>query len=162
MFSRLLRRADRRDIFRYWDGKRYRYADPLVVWQKLWSDTTVDPNIDFQLATGIDSDGNSVEYESDAERRVLEMIRNLFGVRQWTESEYGLTVRETFTLMWEFLRYINDLKKKHAPLRIPSQPSDSKSSEEESITPPEPDLSSTPTESTGEDPASSSKQSVVL
>lgn len=162
MFSRLLRRKSRRDIFRYWDGKQYRYADPLVIWQKLWSDPTVDPNVDFTLATGIDSDGNATEYDADAERRVLEMIRNLFGVRQWTESSYGLTVRETFTLMWEFLRYINDLKKKHAPLPTQSPRSDWKSSEKESITPPEPDSSSTPTESTEEDPASSSKRSVVL
>lgn len=161
MFSRLFRRADRRDIFRYWDGKRYRYADPLVVWHDIWSDPNVDPAVDFQAATGIGSDGSQVEYDAEAEQRVLAMIRKVFGVQQWSEKVKGLTVRETFILMWGFLTYVNGLKKKHAPLQMPSQPSVLESSASPSTTEPEPALSSMPTESTGDAPDLSSKPSAA-
>lgn len=162
MFSRFFRRHERRDIFAYWDGQSQRQIDPLVAWRALWEDPDVDPKLDFQLATGLDEQGRAVDYDPAAQDRVAALVRKIFDVQPWSEKTAGLTVNETFQLLWSFLRYINELKKKRGPTPTSSPPTESRPSDGDSITPPESASSSIRNESTSDAPPPSSKRSVVL
>ena len=161
MFA-FLRRDSRRDIFQYWDGSKYRRCDPLVAWRALWEDPEVDPKLDFELATGLNAQGESVDYDPAAQDRVIGLIRKIFDVTAWTETTAGLTVNETFALLWEFLRYVNAMKKKREQTPMQSPPTELKSSADASTTPPDLDSSSTKDESTSAEQPSTSKRSVVL
>lgn len=152
----------RRDIFRYWDGQQWRYCDPLVVWRQLFEDPTVDAAIDFRLATGVDANGQPCDYDPEAQDRVLQLIRRTLDVAPWSEKSRGLTVGETFELLWKFFQYVNDMKKKRDLLLTQSPPTDSESSEDPSTMPPDSGSSSTKSESKSDEQPSFSKRSVVL
>lgn len=163
MWSSIIRRASRRDIYRYWDGSRWRARDPLVAWRAIWEDPDVDPKIDFELATGLNSRGENVEYNPESQDKVLAMIRRIFDVEQFSESHpRGLTINETFALLWDFLRYANSLKKKPSPTPTPSPPTGSESSDGSSTTRPASDSSSTRSEPTSAEPPKPLKRSVAL
>lgn len=160
MFS-FFRRKSRREIYPYWDGQKQRFVDPVVAWRAMWEDPDCNPEADFGPATGIDSQGRPAEFDPASQDKVLAMIRRMFGVKSWSENVAGLTVNETFELLWDFLRYMDSLKKKRDRSLTPSPPTDSTSSEE-STTPPESDLSSTNPELRSDEQPSSSKRSVRL
>jgi hypothetical protein len=154
----------RLDIYHFWDGARWRAVDPLVAWRTMWEHPLCDPDRDFGPATGYGPSGETISYDPQAQDRVLAMARDMFGVSPWTESQPGLTINETFSLLWDFLGYMESLKKKRSPLPTTSAHSGSTSSPptDSSITPPESDLSSIELESRSDASSSSSKRSVQL
>jgi len=165
-FLRFWNRNRRRQIFRYWDGKRTRVLDPLAAWRQLWEDPDCSPERDFGPACGIAPNGQSMDYDPAAQDRVLTLARKMFGVEPWTEkTPRGLTVNETFELLWGFMSYMDGLKKKRDQLLTSSARSDSTSSvptSESLTTPSESDSSSiSPGSSLGEQPVSA-KHSVQL
>ena len=137
---------------------KWRAVDPLQAWRLMWSHPTCNPEKDFGPATGTFPD----KFEPDAQDRVLGMIRDMFGVKPWTENSPGLTIDESLNLLWDFIKYMNDLKKKPNTTPTPSAPTESKSSEAESAMPPSSDSYSTKSEFSDDEHWSSSKQSVQL
>lgn len=161
MFNWLRNR--RRNIFTFWDGTRRRSIDPAVAWRVMWEQTDCDPTRDFGPATGIGSDGEDVPFDPAAQDRVLAMARLMFGLQPYSDSQPGLTVQETFGVLWDFLRYMDVLKKKRAPSPTPSRHTASASSEmEASTTRPASDSSSTSNEPSPAEPSSSCKRSYQL
>ena len=156
MFNWLLQK--RRRIFRFWDGSRWRAVDPLRAWRLLWNHPTCSPEKDFGPATGAHPD----KFEPDAQDRVLGMIQDMFGVKPWSEDTPGLTIDETLNLLWDFIRYMNDLKKKPNTTPTMSAPTESESCKEDSTTPCMSDSFSTKNECNDDAPLSSSRQSVRL
>ena len=152
----------RRNIFRYWDGSRTRAIDPAVAWRMMWEHPECDPNRDFGPATTVGPDNTHVEFDGAAQDRVLSMIRDMFHVKAYAEDSPGLTIDETFGLLWSFMKYMEGLKKKRGPLPTMSAPSASSSSDESSITPQESDSASIESESRSAEPLSSSKRSYQL
>src|SRR3990167_1585100 len=150
MFGWYRQRA--RNIFHFWDGTKRRAIDPAVAWRKMWEDDDCNPQRDFGPACGIGSDGSPVTFEAAAQERVLGMARRMFGIQAWSETPPGLTIDETFSLLWSFLGYMDQLKKKRAPLPPTSQPTDQVSSEETSTTRPSSDSNSTGHSSTSAEP----------
>ena len=58
----------------------------------------------------------------EAENRLREMTRKVFGVKEWTEPQPGLTVDETDQLLSRFMQFCADLKKKRNSSRTQSPP----------------------------------------
>jgi len=109
---------DPRGIFSFWDGKRWRHADPFVVARKLWAVEIPDnaiPNIKGPL----------VPFESESSRRLIQSgigsqiergysevssaVRAAFGVVPLREG--GLTEAECDDLLQRFENYMGDVKK---------------------------------------------------
>jgi hypothetical protein len=154
-------RRRRCNIFRFHDGIRNRAIDPLVAWRAMWEHPTCNPNSDFEPAVGIAPDGSPSKYDPAAQDRVLDMAREMFALRAYSEDSPGLTIEETFNLLWSFMNYMNALKKKPAVSPTPSAASASGSSQP-STTPPESASSSTSSELRSDEPSPSSKRSVRL
>jgi len=156
-------RESRRQLFRYWDGKKKRRIDPLPAWRMMFDNPDCIPDDDFGPATGVNAEGNEIAFDGEAQDRVLNMTRKMFGVKEWSESSGGLTANETLDLLWSFMGYMSELKKRDDRTRTRPAPSASESSPEEtSPTSSESDLSSTKEEPTSDEPQESSKRSVQL
>jgi len=95
----------------------------------------------------MDGKGNDVPFDVEAHARVLVLIAKIFDVKPWEEGKGGLTVEQMFMLQTEYLVYMNELKKKRDRLQQSLRRSAGKSSEPTPTTPPEQELSSTPTTS---------------
>lgn len=157
-------RQRQRAIYRYWDGQRTRAIDPLIAWRKMWEHPTCRPQDDFGPATGMNADGTATPFEQEALDRVLSMAREMFDLRQFSETSPGLTIDETLSVLWTFIAFMNALKKKRAPLPTTSPPTESSSSAlpGESTMPHSSDSPSTENVSTSDVPSSSSKRSIHL
>lgn len=157
------RRLSNRKIFRYWDGSRERACDPGEAWRAMWSHPECSPQNDFGPAMG-EFPGD--EYDDAAHKaaldRVLRMTREMFGVLPWTENSSGLTVAETLSLLWDFLRYMDTLKKKRDQSLMTSEHTVSESSQPPSTIPFGSGSVSIETGSRSDAPSSSSKRSVRL
>lgn len=150
-------RSTRREIFTYWDGERERRLDPLVAWRQLWGDTECNPQRDFGPATGASGE----PYDPEAMDRVLALIEKMFGSKPWDEkTDKGLTVNERLSLLWAYLGYMTELKKKqgHSQTQSPATDSESSPTTSEPITPPVSDSSSMPAASTSDEQPSSSTE----
>lgn len=116
----LLFRRDERELFRYWDGQKQRSIDPVASYRAIWSDPECNLLTDATTARNpIKPDGAAFYPISEvyaAEDRLREMTRRIFGVKEWSEDQPGLTVDETDALLNSFLAYCADLKKKRNPL----------------------------------------------
>lgn len=94
-----------RQIFSYWDGRRVRKADPLVVYRKLDN----DPEFDWETHPEmIDSgeDGladNAMEITANA-------VKRAFNVEPFDGAK-GLTENECIGLLVQFVDYLTALKK---------------------------------------------------
>lgn len=170
--QRRRRELARREIFQYHDGLQERSIDPMAAWETLWHGShQVDPREDFALATGYDTDdgGNPVKLKletdaqqrqaADARKRVTVLVCDMFHVLPYSQyGKPGLTFSEMTDLLFAFLIYMGDLKKKHDYLPMQPQPSGSKSSPPaNSTTECESDSSSINDEPTTDEPQPSSK-----
>lgn len=103
-----------REIFRYWDGARWRAIDPMVAHRAIWA--TPDWLQDAKVATNPISDTGEPFYPAamvlEAEDRLRNMVRQVFDVEAWTEDTPGLTLLETDKLLTDFIAFCDDLKKK--------------------------------------------------
>lgn len=129
------RRANRRDIFSFWDGTKCRTIDPLVAWHAIWADMQCD--FKTKLEPAMDGD-------PEATAAVADLTRRVFGIQTYDDGQ-GLTQIEVLEVLGRFLLFMRELKKKHARMRTPLLPTDSTSSEtqDDSTTPPAPGSSST-------------------
>jgi hypothetical protein len=113
----------KRGIFRFWDGRKYVRVDPLLALDKLVSDPDMDLVRDFKL---------SEEGNMEATKRLVAGAERAFGMKGYEEG--GLTITEAVSVLSEFILWMHELKKKVDSIPMPSQPSDSTSSRDESPT----------------------------
>jgi len=125
-----------RDIFKYFDGTKDRFADPLVIHRKMFIDSEVDLD---ELNTLRNYTGDNEEMAKDAKQAQADFcafIAEVFDVPQFQESDesesgtVGLMENELDALARSFLDFCNEVKKKLDQQRKSLQPSDSQDSNE--------------------------------
>lgn len=167
----LFSRRNDRLLFGYWDGSQQRRIDPLVAWRGIHNHPDCNWVADMRMAANpLLKDGSSfypVEEVRAAEDRLLALIRDVFGVREWQEDQPGLTIDETNELLGNFIQYVADLKKKRNPSPTPPAPSESTvppDSVDSAVSPPSnwPDCSSTETASSAAAPGGPAKRSAPV
>lgn len=151
-----------RNIFRYHDGTRSRAIDPLVAWRRMWEHPTCNPEKDIEPATGLTSDGTPIPFDQAAQDRVIAMARDMFDLKPFNENGTGLTIDETQGLLFQFMLFMNAIKKKRARSPTTSAPTELASSPVKSTISPTSDSISTDNGSKNDAPLSSSKRSVRL
>lgn len=93
----------RRKIFKYWDGVKWQYTDPLKVWRAIMTHPTFDPE-----STGPAFDRG----DEEAWKTVLGISQDVFHVVPFVKpGQLGLTEQETILVFKRFLVYCDDLKK---------------------------------------------------
>lgn len=103
-----------RAIFQLWDGRRYRYVDPDVVFRCLKNHETFDLDTDTSL--------HDAGVEESTERCLL-ATREAFGVKEFdgsTGKPEGLTEQETLNLLGRFGDWMSAVKKNISAQRISS------------------------------------------
>ena len=124
MFQRLADRWKRRalhkqrNIFEYFDGIRTRRIDPFVV-QRL-----LDTHEKFHWEIGFDVDRGDLE----AEKVTVDATREVFDIPLWDEDNAGLTDTETMSVLYEYVDYLDRIKKKFNLGQMPQPPTGSESS----------------------------------
>lgn len=121
------RRNAARFIFEYWDGRKRRSADPVVVWRNLHDDPELVIPGDLEAA-----DAGDIE----ASAKVVQAVRRAFDVTGWTEDEDGLTESECLQLLVDFHTFTESLKK-NTDATPTSQPPLESPPLEKSTTPPD-------------------------
>lgn len=110
----MLRGRSPRDVFTFWDGSRWRGADPIVVCRRLLSHDTFDAESHPKL----------IELEDDDAVRITALgVRDAFGLPEY-DGRRGLTEAECVSLLGEFWDWCGDLKKKRNPLPNSPEPTD--------------------------------------
>lgn len=108
----------RRLIFKYWDGRRTRYADPIVLLRNL--EDHPEFNIDVDPTLALSSVG-----DREAGERTVSAVRAAFGIFPFVDvhSFDGLTELECVALYVEFMEYLDALKKNGSRPPTPPGPS---------------------------------------
>jgi len=141
------RRENSRKIFSYWDGQRTRRIDPMQAARALDGHPTFVPKVHLMLLEKGDKDGIDV---------TLQATRDVFGVKEWSESQPGLTEAETLQLLDDFAAYNESLKKKHSQSPTLFAPTEKESSTDGDLdTPSTSDSGSTSSESSSAVPLAS-------
>lgn len=97
----------KRQIFKYHDGMRTRFADPIVVLRAIVSHAKLDPEVHF---TQFESEDTNLQSEAGA--ILAEATRDIFGIRPFSEQcPNGLTELETLDVLYAFVDYAETLKK---------------------------------------------------
>ena len=164
LWSLLTGRRAEREIFAFWDGQRTRQVDPLVAWRALWAHPTIDLHGDIKVVANPKMADGTRPYTDaevyEAEDRIRALIREVFGVKAFSEDVAGLTVVETDELLDQFWRYIAAIKKKRKPLpmtppaSVSMQPQPSTDTENSPMSSPS-DSGSTANESSDGEPSGS-------
>jgi hypothetical protein len=121
----LFSRGDDRLLFRYWDGVKQRAIDPVGAYRRVWNDDQCNLLSDATTARNPPGPEGTAFYPFSeviaAEDRLRELTRRVFDVKEWTESQPGLTLDETDLLLNNFLSFCADLKKKRStsPTALP-------------------------------------------
>jgi hypothetical protein len=101
------RRLGSRRLFRYWDGRRWRYGDPFLLWRAIMN----HPTVHFENALPLVDDG--VEPETS---QVVVALYEIFAVEPWDEHRRtGLTQWEILAVLGAFNLYLELLKKSTSP-----------------------------------------------
>lgn len=124
-----------RQIFRFWDGKRIRAADPLHVLRALRADPEYTDTEHLKPAANGDD---------DARRIVASATRRAFGLAELADG--GLSDLECLAILSQFLHWTRYLKKNTARPQNSPETSEPQFSDE-STTKPESESGSTSTES---------------
>lgn len=107
------RRLRGRGLFRYWDGRRARYADPALLWRKLLN----HPGMDFAVDLPLADQGKEPEAT-----KVQAILCEIFEVEPWDGArQTGLTSWEILDLVRQFDGYLDALKKNTSPSQMPWQ-----------------------------------------
>jgi len=139
------RREANRDIFRFWDGHKVRGVDPLRAYRAMLAHPEFDWELHPTLIDQMDSDNAGQRNIAIAASEVtIRAIRDVFGIRAWSNKSRGLTEAETIALLVSFVEFLVGVKKNGNPTPI---------SPEHMV--PQP----SPTSSTGEFPTSASLDS---
>jgi hypothetical protein len=99
---------DPRGIFVYFDGRRHRHADPMVMARAIWSIPGFDPDVSRQL---ISSDVGATKLLGFEQIAVA--VRDAWSIS--SAEDGGLTDLECFQLLARFDDYLGDLKKSGSP-----------------------------------------------
>ena len=150
MFGWLFKRVSRkrREIFHYWDGVKQRSIDPSDAHFQLFCNSDVP--LAARLADAMkEPDGPEPDVSSmtkqqrelyaedvktrwrekeEARRECLDLIRQVFDVKAYSDDTPGLTLDETENLFAEFMVFVERLKKKPSTSRSKSRSSDQRSS----------------------------------
>src|SRR3990172_4921751 len=140
-----------RDIFRFHDGTRQRAMDPMKIWSAMWLDDDID------IGRLLDRmSWNELEAVND----MLPRARKWLQVPEFNETdETGLTDLEFCRVMYQWFNYVIEIKKKRGQLPIPLRLLLPQAPGNPSITKPDSDLSSTPSESPSDAPTTACKHS---
>jgi hypothetical protein len=117
MFARFFqwlynRRAEQsRQIFRYWDGKRTRRADPMAVIVSLREDPEYLSERHDQLIDAGDKEAQLI---------AIRAVQRVFGIEPFEQG--GLTYTECLSLLMSFYLYLDALKKNIDQLLTSQQP----------------------------------------
>lgn len=132
---------DPRGIFHYWDGRRWRNGDPIVLARGLMSHPVFD--WDEHPLKVVDPDPL---VSSEAIRTCSDALREIFGVVPFEDG--GLTETELCRLLWDFQDYLVAVKKNGNGQQTQQPPTESPPSfpGEGYITKPDSDSGSTPSE----------------
>lgn len=116
LFSRIARKR-KRQLFQWCDGSgRTRFSDPIVVWMKLDEDKECDLAAHGPLAAAGDA---------ESQQKCVAAIRRAVNCPEYSEDHpEGLTFLEAFTLLGDFIGYVEELKKNTAGQQITSLPTD--------------------------------------
>lgn len=122
----ILKGFESRDIFRYWDGRRYRFGDPWAIFRA----TMADPEFDWETTPSLiqmeAADNDSLRTKFDAMLVASTMVRKVFSVPPFEQG--GLTDNECLALLWSFSAYVGAIKKNTSP--TPISPTSTASSRE--------------------------------
>lgn len=122
MLGRLLGRlfATPREIYEFWDGRRWRRVDPLVVCRALQSHERFNPERHPDLVD-----------EGDEEATVITVgaVRDVFGLPVY-DGKRGLTESECLSLLADFWHWCGDLKKKRNRPQTSPEPMEPEHSDE--------------------------------
>lgn len=102
-------RPKERKIYRYWNGKKYVEADPMVLYKRMM-EVKGDLTADQKLARSISKDALK------GHTAMLTKIRNIFEVDKYEDG--GLTEAETSDLLDHFMIYCHWVKKNSSPSAI--------------------------------------------
>jgi len=118
-------REKSRAIFRYWDGKKERAIDPIVVFNRLDD----DPVFVMERHARLIESKNEKEAREAIDVTAAAVCR-AFQVSDYNEkAKEGLTVTERIDLLTEFLLYADTLKKNINTTPTLPQPTESQSSD---------------------------------
>lgn len=112
-------RSQDRDIFRFWDGKDNRGIDPLWAYRALLAHPDFDWEVHPGLIDQMDSDDRSLrDLAVQASELTVQAVKDVFGVRSWTNEAPGLTESEMIGLLIGFVDYLVGVKKNtnHLPI----------------------------------------------
>ena len=107
----------RRAIFRFWDGRRIRGADPIAVLRALRADPEYDQEVHLPLVDAGDE---------EAIRIAANAVRRAFGVAAFEAG--GLSELELLGVLMDFITFTLALKKNTGPTPSSSEPFRSTSS----------------------------------
>lgn len=143
----LIRRfVERRDIFTYWNGRRYRKADPFAIYRGLATHPTFDWEADPPMLSVPDIDA-----VLEASLKIATAIRDVFDIPPVDQG--GLTERECADLLKQYCAYQYAVKKNIKPSPTPSVPTAEATSE--SATRPNSGSTSTENVKTSDSPTTS-------
>jgi len=124
------KKKPRRDIFRYFDGKRERGIDPLVAMRRLQDDPKYIPE---EHLANIDSEIKDVSDE--AVTVVVCAARRAFELEAWREEngkDVGVTDTEAYMVLMEYYNWSTLVKKNSSGTLMSLDDTESKRSEESS------------------------------
>lgn len=133
-----------RRLFRYWDGRRWRYGDPFVLWRAIVN----HPTVNFENALPLVDEGQEPETS-----QVIAALYSIFDVAAWNEQQgTGLTQWEVLGVLGSFNEYLESLKKSTSPGPISSPPTEWTPS---SASPAAPDPAESASSASGSTPSAS-------
>ncbi len=97
---KLWRQSRTRAIFPYWDGQKWRTADPITIYRAIKS----HPDFNLERHPEMHDAG-----DDEATLICLKAARDIFGVKSLQEG--GLTETETIDLLGAYFEWISDVKK---------------------------------------------------
>lgn len=129
MFWNFWRKAEpERAIFSFFDGKKTRKADPMVVYRALVDDPVFNIEVDSSLVL----EANDLE----ASARMSAVIRKAFGIAAFDDG--GLTEGECDSLFYAFMDWLTEKKNSGSQPLTPPTCSESSLQPEHSATPTNP------------------------
>jgi glutamate/tyrosine decarboxylase-like PLP-dependent enzyme len=118
LFARLPRpfkAKDRRSIFRYWNGKKWTFADPIAVLRSINNDP--DFSYDKHWLAAVHGNVDDVGI-------VAKAVYQAFNATPLDDKSNGLTEAECVNLLADFLYYCEEVKKNTSSPQTTTQSTD--------------------------------------
>ncbi len=114
-----------REIYEYWDGEKWRLADPLELGRRLRGYAQVDKAFNLQADTDLLETASDMAGLDEARQaawdRLIAAARYTFEVVPFEDlgdgKTRGLTIAACQDLLWDWSQFVDDLKKKRATSR---------------------------------------------